>query len=165
MHAYPEAYTFDNLFSIIDSNDSCPTPAHDELQRIVDLAERRAGARGNALDDEKVDCLIATDWTGFAEGEFGYDNGALNQFAIGILNHTASVGKGATLFTDTYVIQNGWLKSGDGRRAQVEAYVDDDYDGAEEGEMWIPKGAQDYICIVALSKELVHDSPSAAEAM
>lgn len=167
MHDYPEAYTEDNLCDILESNDDCPPIGPDELDRIIDLAQRRADARGeeSALERTEVDCVIATEWDGFAQGEFGYDNGTLNQFAIGVLNEQVSAGKGATLFTDTYVIQTGWLQTGDGRRNEVEAYVDDDYDNADAGEMWIPNGAQDYICIVALSDELVHGTPSVSDAM
>mgnify|MGYP000105399959 CR=1 FL=1 len=164
---YPEAYTADNLEQILDANDSCPTIGPDELDRIIELAQQRADKRGeeNALDEHQTDCLIATNWDGFAEGEFGRDNGQINQFAMGVYEEDISSGKGATLFTDTMVLQDGWLHSGDGRRSKVKHYIDDEYDNADRGEMWIPKGAQDYICIVKLSAELIHDDADASEAM
>ena len=168
MTGYPAAYTRDNLVDILDANDAVPTVTDDELDRIIELAKRRADARGeqNALEDTKTDCIIATEWTGFAQGEFGYDGDRnLNNFAMGVLDMGASVGKDATLFTDTYVIQTKWLESGDGRCKQIEQYVDDDYDGADPGAMWIPQGAQDWIAIIKLSDELILDSPQAADAM
>jgi hypothetical protein len=165
MVGYPEAYTTDNLQDILDANTNVPPIADDELDRLLQLARQRADARGSALDDQQTDCLIATEWDGFAQDEFGYHNDTLNQWAIGVLNMSASVGKDATLFTDTYVIQDGWLQTGDGRYSKIEEYEDDTFDGAGRGEMWIPKGAQEYIAIIKLSDELVHESPDAAEAM
>lgn len=166
MHDYPEAYTDDNLDQILDANDSFPDYiSATERERILDVARQRAAARGSALDDTETDALIATDWGGFASGEFGFDNDEMNTVALGVLNERASAGKGATLFTDTVVVQDTWLTSGDGRKTQTKAYVDDEYDNADEGDMWVPNGAQDYICIVCLSNELLHSEPTAAEAM
>lgn len=167
MHDYPEAYDKEHLLELINANSSCPDVAMDEVRRIIDLAERRAQLRGekSGLDDDKTDFVIATDWSGFASDEFGYDNGDVNQFALGVLNERASAGKRATLFNDTVVIQNGWLQTGDGRRASVQTYEDDDFDKADEGEMWIPISAQEYIAIIAISNELIHGDPSAADAM
>lgn len=167
MHDYPEAYDTDHLQELINANSSCPDVALDEVKRIVDLAERRAQLRGedSSLDVSDTDCLIATDWTGFASGEFGYDNGEVNQFAMGVLNEEASSGKDATLFNETVVLQNGWLQTGDGRRSKVEEYEDEDFEKANPGDMWIPKGAQQYIAIIAISSELVHGVPDAADAM
>jgi hypothetical protein len=167
MHDYPEAYTFDNLRQIINANDSCPSVADDELKRLVDLAKQRASKRGeeSALDDTQTECIIATDWTGFASGEFGYDNGDVNQFAMGVLEEEVSAGKGATLFSDSVVVQRGWMETGDGRRAQVQQYEDEDYDNADAGEFWIPNSAQDYIAIVALGDELLHGEVELADAM
>lgn len=166
-HDYPEAYTLDNLEQIIDSNDHCPSLARDEIERLVELARQRADARGtdSALEDEQTECLIATDWTGFASGEFGYDNGDVNQFAMGVLEERVSAGRDATLFSDTVIVQNGWLQTGDGRRSQVKAYEDEDYERSDTGEMWIPKSAQEYIAIIALDPELIHGEPDASEAM
>lgn len=167
MHDYPEAYTFDNLRQIINANDSCPAVADDELKRLVDLAKQRASKRGeeSALDAGQVDCIIATDWTGFASGEFGYDNGNVNQFAMGILEEEISADKRATLFNESVVVQRGWMETGDSRRSQVDQYEDEDYDNAEPGEFWIPKSAQEYICIVALGPELLHGEIELADAM
>lgn len=168
MTGYPEAYTLDNLQDILDANSSVPDLTREEIERLVDLAERRAGARGeqNALENAETDCIIATEWYNFAADEFGHDTeGTINNVAMGVLDMRASVGKDATLFTDTYVAQNKWLESGDGRCTQVEQYVDDDYDDATPGNMWIPQGAQEYIAIVKLSNELIHGSPQAADAM
>lgn len=166
MHDYPEAYTTENLKELIDANDSCPTISLDETERIVDLARRRADARGeeSSLEETETDCLVATDWAGFAQDEFGYDNGDLNEFAIGVYNHRVSMGRAASLFTDTYVIQRGWLSTGDGRRNETVQYHDEDF-GSDPGTMWIPKSAQDYLAIIALSDELVHGTPGASEAM
>lgn len=167
MHDYPEAYDDEHLLELINANSSCPDVAMDEVQRIIDLAERRAQLRGekSAFDGDETDFVIATDWTGFASDEFGYDNGEVNQFALGVLNERASAGKAATLFNDTVVVQNGWLQTGDGRRAKVQTYEDTEFDKADEGEMWIPHSAQEYIAIIGISTELIHGEPSAADAM
>jgi hypothetical protein len=155
MHDFPEAYTADNFRQLLNANDDCPSLSDGELQRLLDLAQQRASARGEPLDDDQVDCLIATEWTGFTADEFGFDNGEANQFAMGVFEGDVSSGKGADLFNDTVVVQNGWLTTGDGRRSQIEEYVDDEYDGADTGELWIPNGAQDYIAIIAISNELL----------
>jgi len=168
MTGYPEAYTLDNLQEILDSNSAVPDLTREEVERLVDLAKRRADARGeqNALEDTETDCIIATEWYNFAADEFGHDSeGTINNVAMGVLDMSASVGKDATLFTDTYVIQTKWLESGDGRCNQIEQYVDDDYDEATPGDIWIPQGAQEYIAIVKLSDELIHDNPQVADAM
>lgn len=167
MHDYPEAFSAENLQELLNANDSCPSIAIDEVERIVELAEQRAQLReeDSSLDAKDIDCVIATDWTGFAESEFGRDNSETNQFAMGVLNEEASSGKGATLFNETVVLQNGWLTTGDGRRSKIEEYVDDEFESASSGEMWIPKGAQEYIAIIAISPELIHGSPDVADAM
>jgi hypothetical protein len=168
MYDYPEAYTDDNLYDILTANDAVPDEfGRDNLDRLLDIARARADARGeqNALDAEQSECLIGTDWTGFAGNEFGYDGGKLNNWAFGILEAEVSRTKNATLFTDTHVVQQSWLETGDGRKSQTKAYVDDEYDGANEGDLWIPEGAQEYIAIVILDPELLHGSPTAADAM
>lgn len=167
MHDYPEAYDAEHLQELINANDSCPDVAIDEVNRIVDLAERRAQLReeDSVYDATDTDCVIATDWTGFASGEFGYDNGEVNQFAMGVVNSDASSGKDATLFNETVVLQNGWLQTGDGRRSKVEKYEDEEFEKASVGDMWIPKGAQQYIAIIAIAPELVHGEPDLADAM
>lgn len=163
---YPEAYTADNLYEILDANSAVPDEfGTANLERLVEIAQQRADARGNPLEDDKQDCLIGTDWTGFAGNEFGYSGGKLNHFAFGVVQPGISSGKDATLFTDVQVVQQDWLETGDGRKTQLEQYVDDDYDGADPGEMWIPDGAAQYIAIVVLSNELVHGEPTAADAM
>lgn len=168
MHDYPEAYTDENLRQILDANDSVPSLNDEQFERLLDLARRRADGRGNSVDtgleEHEHECLIATDWDSFAGNEFGYD-GEVNQFAFGIYDHDVSSGKGACMFTDTVVVQNGYLTTGDGRKTQFERYYDEDYDNANEGEMWVPRGAQDYIGIVALSTELLHGEPDLADAM
>lgn len=168
MHNYPEAYTMDNLQNILGANDAISEKFGSEsLDRLMTIAQQRADARGeqNALESDQVECLIGTDWKGFAGDEFGYDSGKLNKWAFGVLEADVSQGKNATLFSNVQVVQQDWLETGDGRLSQLETYTDDDYDGANDGEMWIPDGAAEYICIVALSSELVHGEPDAAEAM
>lgn len=168
MHDYPEAYTSDNLRQILDANDSIPSLNEEQFDRLLELARQRAQSRGTAvetgLEDHEHDVLIATDWDSFAGNEFGYD-GDVNQFAFGTYNHNVSSTKNASLFTDTVVVQNGYLSTGDGRKSKLESYMDDDYEHADEGDMWIPKSAQEYIGIVVLDAELLYDDPSAAEAM
>lgn len=162
---YPTAYTVDNLDDILESNTNVPQISADERDRLLSLARRRAASRGeqNALEDNQTDCIITTDWTTFAQNEFGYDAGGdLNEFALGIFERATG---NATLFTDTYVVQGGWLSTGDGRKSQLDQYVDDEYAQSDDGEMWVPKGAQDYVAIIRLSDELLHDAPTAAEAM
>lgn len=168
MHDFPEAYTKDNLQDILDANSAVPDDFGEaNLDRLLTLARQRADARGedSAFDGDKMDCLIGTDWTGFAGDEFGYDGGKLNHWAFGVLNVEASYGKNATLFTNVQVVQQSWLETGDGRKSQVQTYVDEDYDGADDGEMWIPDGAAEYIAIVALSPELIHGDANVADAM
>jgi len=156
-HDFPEAYTVENLQEIINANDACPSLATGEVQRLVDLAKQRASTR-DELEEDQFECLIGTEWSSFASDEFGFDNGDVNQFAFGVFEADVSAGKGADLFNETVVVQRGWLTSGDGRRAQIEPYMDDDYDNADEGEMWIPNGAQEYMLITALSEELLKEA-------
>jgi hypothetical protein len=167
-HDYLTAYDDEQLEDILDSNDSAPSIDSEQFERIMELARMRARGRGDSMDDglerDEYECLICTDWDSFAGNEFGYD-GDVNQFALGIYDHDVSASKGASLFTDVSVIQHGWLSTGDGRKTQFERYEDDDYEQAEPGEMWIPNGAQDYICIVVLDPELLYEDPGAAEAM
>lgn len=167
MQSYPEAYDKEHLQELINANDSSPNVAIDEVERLIDLAERRAQLRDeeSTFDADDKECIIMTDWSGFAADEFGYDNGDMNQTAIGILNTQASAGKYATLFNDTVVVQNGWLETGDARRAKIEQYNDEDFEQASEGEMWVPDKAQEYMAIIALDPGLVHDDPKAADAM
>lgn len=169
MHDYPEAYTADNLRQILDANDSVPSLNDEQFERLVELAERRASGRGESavntgLEQHEHECLIATNWDSFAGNEFGYD-GEVNQFAFGVYDHDISAGKGACLFTDTVVVQNGYLTTGDGRKTQFERYMDEDYDNANAGEMWIPRGAQDYIGIVVLDPELLFGEADIADMM
>jgi hypothetical protein len=167
MSMYPQAYTVESLVEIIEANDSVETPTNAEIERLLDLADTRAASRGetNALDESQTDCLIGTDWTSFAQDEFGYSGGKCNVWAFGVYESEISSGKGADLFSDTHVVQQGWLESGDGRMASLEAYMDDEYDNASEGELWIPSGAQQYICIIELGDELLHDDAAVADAM
>lgn len=167
MVKYPAAYTVEELHDMVDSNGSCPSLAMDEIERIVQLAEQRAGVRGedSALEADKRECLIGTDWNGFAADEFGHDNGDVNQFAMALLEADTSKGKNATLFSNTAVIQNGWLTSGDGRRSKTRQYEDDDYDGSSIGELWIPNGAEEYIAIIELDPELYHGEWKMEDAM
>lgn len=157
MHGYPTAYTDDNLAEIIDANDSVPPWfSGDVVQRAVDHAKQRAQARGEetALDDTEEECLIVTDWNSFTD-DWGFDDGTSNQAALGVLNEDISASKDATLFSNVDILQSGWLRSGDGRKTHAERY-EPDWDEGSTGEMWIPKGAQEYICIVRLSDELIH---------
>lgn len=170
MHNYPTVSSKDELLKTINGSDKCPDIAPDEADRLIDMAERRAQLRGEESAVEKgvgtdPDCIISTDWTGFASGEFDYDNGHVNQFAMGVLKEEVSAEKNATLFHDTVVVQNGWLQTGDGRRSKVEEYHDEDFDKASPGSFWIPHGAQDYIAIIAISGEAIHGEPDLADAM
>ena len=162
---FPQAYTRDNLEQILESNDSVPDwfLDGDVLDRVLTYARQRADSE-SALDGEGTDCLITTNWSSFTD-DWGYDDGNANQVAIGTFNHSVSVGKDAGLFNDTQILQSGWLLTGDGRKSQASPYVDEGYDGADTGEMWIPNGAQSYICIVELKGELLHGEPTADEAM
>lgn len=154
MHDFPTAYVADEFREMVNANDDCPSLADGEMQRLLDLAQQRASVR-DGLEDDQSECLIATTWSGFTNDEFGFDNGSPNQFAMGVFEGNVSTGKGADLFTDTVVIQHGWLTTGDGRRNQVEAYLDEDYGNADEGDLWLPNGAQKYIAVIALSDELL----------
>lgn len=156
MHDFPEAYGTDHLHELVESNDSCPSPSRDEIARIAQLARQRASARPDGLEDDQAECLISTEWASFID-DWGFDNGDQNQFALGVFEGDVSSGKDADLFNDVVVVQNGWLTTGDGRRAQIQPYMDEGYDAADEGEMWIPNGAQDYIAIIALTDDLLED--------
>lgn len=165
---FPKAFDNDNFEQILESNDSTPNwlLEGDVLNRIIEYARQRAEARGqdSALENGDADCLIVTNWSSFTD-DWGYTEEGANQVSIGTFNHSVSSGKDAGLFNETQIIQRDWLETGDGRKTQAEYYIDESYDGANEGEMWIPNNAQDYICIVELSGELLHGEPSAAEAM
>lgn len=164
---YDTAHDIDELLELINDSGSCPTIAREEAERIRELALQRATVRGedSCLDGDVEECLITTDWEGFASGEFGYDNGEVNQFAMGEHNARVSKNAGASLFENTVVIQNSWLLTGVSRGSKTKDYNDAEFDGADEGEFWIPKSAQDYILIVILAPEFVHGSPDFADAM
>lgn len=166
-HPYPEAYTKDNLQQVLDANDSSPDPPLEQVERITDVAMTRAQSRDedSALDDTEVECVIATTWHSYQTDEFGYHDDTVNRYALGTYSQEASLGKQADLFTDTVVLQQEWLSTGDGRMSRTERYVDDDYDDADDGELWIPEAAQEYIAIIALSDELLYGSPTVGDAM
>jgi len=163
------AYTIDNLEQLLNSNDAVPDwfCNRDILQRVVTTATSRAVSRGDesALEETDVECLIVTDWHSWNKNNFGFDDGSVNQVALGVINVRATAGNDAILFNDSVILQTGWLRSGDGRRKQAATYVDDDFDQSEDGELWIPRGAAKYMSIIALSDELLHGDPTIAEAM
>lgn len=165
---YQTVYDDGQFADIISSNGSAPTwlDRDSVTDRILAYARARAESRGeeSALDGSEADCIITTNWAAFTE-DWGFSGGEANQVAIGTLNEEASAGKDATLFTDVAVLQTDWLQSGDGRKKQAEAYVDEGWDDATEGDMWIPNGAQEYICIKELSSELLHGEPELTDAM
>lgn len=164
MHSFPNASSVAMLTDRAAESDFCDDLTTEQAERIVDLAQRRVHA-DSALEQHDTTCVLMTDWVSFAASEFGYDNDEMNTTAVGTYNHSASSGKNADKFDDVTVIQQGWLTTGDGRKTQMVEYVDDDFDKASPGEMWVPHGAQEYMCIVALDSTLVHDNPSVAEAM
>ena len=161
------AYTVDNLQSLCNANDVAPDISDDETQRLIELAQQRAESRGeeSALDADTKEVLIATTWNGYASDNFGYDDNLLNKFALGELNVDVSAGKRATLFNNTVVVQQGWLQSGDARRTKLQHYEDDDYDGSDVGDLWIPLSACDYIALFAISNDLIHGQKQIADAM
>jgi len=68
------------------------------------------------------------------------------------------------------ILQTQWLRSGDGRVKQAEAYTDEEYAKRNDeydvsGNLWVPNGAQEYICIVELTDELLHGEAKLSEAM
>jgi len=158
-----EAYTDENLASILDSHDSVPDylERRDVRGRILDVARQWADRDGQ-LDDDNTRCLIATTWTNWASDELDYDSGSLNQVALGVMDTKTS---SATLFTDTVVVQDSWLQTGDGRKTKLRQYDDAEFEASDRGELWLPDGAADYIAVIALSNELLYDDPSMAEAM
>jgi len=164
-----EAYDASHLADLLDSNSSAPDwLGDDEAELIVGYAQQRADSRGeaSALEAEATDCLITTNWSSFTE-EWGFSGGSANQVAIGSLNDEA--GSKADLFENTDILQTNWLRDGDGRKTQAERYEDDellsDFDNSSVGDMWIPHAAQDYICIIELTGELLHGEPELSEAM
>lgn len=164
MVVYPDAYSDDMLDDILDANDSAPSLSVEQRDRLLDATETISGAMG-ALDDDNDWCLITTTWQSFCENNFGMDDNTVNRFAVGVHEADISSGKGATLFSNTRIIQQKWLQSGDNRRSQYKTYIDDDYEKANDGDMWIAKSAQEYLCIVELKDELIHGQPSLADAM
>jgi hypothetical protein len=162
------AYTADQFRDICTSHADCPTLTAEQSQRILNLARQMANDRGdyNALEDDETDCLIATGWKNYCEDNFGYSTGdTLNQIALGVYNAGVSARKDAHLFTRTHVLQMDWVQTGDGRKSSVDMYVDDEFDGADPGTLWLPKSITDYFCIIKLDDELLHGSPSAGDAM
>lgn len=165
---FPQAYGSEHLEELLDTNDSTPDwlMNPETLERVLEHAQARADGRGedSALDSTKAECIITTNWGAFTD-DWGYDDEKANQVALGVFDADVSSGKGADLFTDTVILQSGWLRTGDGRKSQSEAYLDEGYDAANEGDMWIPDGAQDYICIIELTDELLHGEPQLTDAM
>jgi len=165
---FPQAYDTDHLTELVESNSSAPDWLSDaSVERATTYAKERAKSRGedSALDSGDTHCLIATNWSSFTD-DWGFSGGSANQVAIGTFNETA--GDQADLFEDTEVLQTDWLRSGDGRKKQAELYEDDEvvseFNGSV-GDMWIPHAAQDYICIIELTSELLHGEAELAEAM
>lgn len=165
---FPQAYDDDHLEQLLDANDAAPDWVSDSetVERITEHARGRADGRGeeNALSSTETECLIVTNWNSFTD-DWGFSDGTSNQAALGIYNEEASSGKNADLFTDVVILQSGWLKSGDGRLSQSEYYEDEEWDDATPGEMWIPVGAQDYICIIELTTDLIHGEPTIEDMM
>lgn len=167
---FQQAYAIDEFADILDANENAPDWLSDDevVERIVQYAKSRAEANGadSAYDDSGNLCIITTDWSGFVE-DWGFSGGSQNQVAIGEFNEERSSGKNADQFRNTEILQTEWLRDGDGRLTQAEMYEEDPDGGYEPdvGEMWVPNGAQDYICIKGLSGELLHGEPTLADAM
>lgn len=165
---FQQIYDSGQLRDILDSNNSVPRWVSDEavVERIVQYAQQRADSRGeeSAYDTDVTRCLITTNWFNFTE-DWGDDGGDRNQVAIGQFDHDRSVGSNADLFTNTEIIQRGWLQTGDGRRRQAAYYEDTDFEGASVGDMWIPSTVQEYLCITELTGELLHGEPTIVDAM
>lgn len=161
-----EAFSADHLREVLNSNKRCPDFPRDRVDRVVELAQQRASTRGDsALDDDAQDAIVTTDWTNFASGEFGTNDTVVNTTAIGTFKPGPSRRSHASLFTNTMVVQEPWLRTGDGRRTKVTEYVSDDFEDATPGEFWLPDSAREYVAIVRLSDELVHGQPTVADAM
>lgn len=160
-----KAYDADHLAELVEANSSAPDwVSGDVIDRIVEYAQQRAAARDeqSSLDADQTECIITTDWQNFTD-DWGFSSGSANQVAIGTYNSGA--GSKADLFENAEILQTQWLRSGDGRSKQAAEYEDgSDYDG-KLGEMWIPHAAQDYICIIELTGELIHGEPELSEAM
>lgn len=165
---FQEVYDEDQFRALLDSNSSAPDWVADEtiVERIVNHARSRAASRGDdsPYQHSKTPCIITTNWASFTE-DWGFSKGDANQVAIGQFNADASSGKAADLFTNTVVLQTAWLRGGDGRLSQSEHYIDADFEKASAGDMWIPNGAQEYICIKELTAELLHGEPNLVDAM
>jgi len=156
---FPTGYTVDNLNDMIASNDSCPTLPSAQVERLIDLAEQVFG--GNQFESDGQVHIVATDWGNFASDTFGTDtDDLLNQFALGVYDKDVSMGRDALLFTDTVIVQTNWLRSGDGRRTQIERFQPD-FEGADVGDMWVPKSVTDYIAIISIADELVYEQTAA----
>jgi len=164
MVMYPDAFNLDMLEDIFEANDAAPSIDEAEMERLIEVAQEVSGA-DSTLDADNEWCLIGTEWQSFCKNTFGDDDGLVNRFAIGVHEADISSGKGATLFSKTRIIQHQWLKGGDGRRQKYCRYVDDDYEDANAGDMWVPRGAQEYMLIVELKPELLHGQATIAEAM
>jgi hypothetical protein len=163
-----QAYDVDHLTEVVESNSSAPDWLTGEaVERAAEYATQRAKNRGenSALDSGESHYLITTNWSSFTD-DWGFSGGSANQVAIGTLNETA--GEQADLFEDAEVLQTDWLRSGDGRKKQAELYEDkevvSEFNGSV-GDMWIPHAAQDYLCIIELTSELLHGEAELAEAM
>jgi len=169
---FPQAYDDEHFAELVTANDSVPEWINgDVIDRIIDYAERRAQARGedSALDGGDSDCVIITNWSSFTD-DWGFSDGNANQVAFGVFNEELSAGKGADLFTDVEILQSAWLRSGDGRKKQAAKYTDEEYaeqasDFDVSGQKWIPNGAQQYICIIEITSEMIHGEAQLSEAM
>jgi len=161
---YPKAYDANHLKSLIESNDSGPDCTTEMSERLITLAQQRGSRRNESALTGVTECVIATNWVGYCSDTLGHDGDTLNHYMIGCHKADVSRMKNADLFTDTHIIQQQWLLSGDGRRSEVEPY-EDDFDGTDSGEVWIANSAQDYLCIIELDDELVYGDASMSDAM
>lgn len=164
MQTYPKAFDAEHVHSLIDSNEFGPDCTVDMAKRLCTLASQRADVRNDTAFDGGTPCLIATTWVGFCEDNFGYDDGSVNHYAIGVHKPDVSMTKGADLFVDVHVVQQGWLETGDGRRTELQIYTDE-FDGTNDGEMWLPDGRQEYVAVIELSEDIVYDGANASDAM
>jgi len=153
-HGLPEAYSSDQFGDMVLAN-SAVDIGREHADRLLSVASSADVPR----EADGITAVVGTNWQSFASDRFGEDSVRMtNRFAIGSYQPTVSAEQQAALFTDTVVVQQSWLESGDDALTRTQPY-EAQYDGGDEGEMWIPHSAMPqedgYVLALALAPAIL----------
>lgn len=162
-HGLPEAYSSDQFGDMVLSN-SAVDIGRTHANRLLDMARGADTVR----EADGITAVVGTNWQSFSSDRFGKDNARMtNRFAIGSYQPTVSAEQQAALFTDAVVVQQSWLESGDNSLTRTKPY-EAQYDGGDEGEMWIPHSAMPredgYVLAIALAPAILDGQQGLTEA-